>query len=74
MTRVGSQRHRKKINFYMFRALLVIRRYYSVYTAVGAMLLCWLAVGRILPTARQHESMTHPKCCIYRQALRDDEQ
>jgi len=33
----------------MFRAgllLLIIRRYYSVYTAV-VMRLCWLALGRI---------------------------
>jgi hypothetical protein len=51
------------INLYMFRTglLLIIRRYYSVYTAVGiVMLLCWLAASRILPTASQHKRITVP--------------
>jgi hypothetical protein len=69
-------RSAKKNNFYVFRAdlLLITRRNYSVYTAVGAMLLCWLAVDRILPTARQHKNMAHLNYCMYRQVLRDDEQ
>jgi len=64
----------------MFREglLLVIRRYYSVYTAVG---MCMLLAGSewnfsipILPTARQHKPMTYTSCCIYSIVLPDDEQ
>jgi len=63
----------------MFRAelLLTIMRYYSVYTAIGivyVMRLCLLAVGRIIPTATQHERMTYTNCCIYRIVPLDDEQ
>ena len=52
------------INLYMFRAglLLIIRRYYSVYTAIRivyVMRLCWLAVGWLQPTVRQHKRMTY---------------
>jgi len=55
----------------MFRAdlLLIIRRYYSVYTATD-----WLLAGPILPAACQHKCMTHTNRCIYRVVPPDDEQ
>jgi len=70
----------------MFRSglLPIIRRYCSVYTAVGichAFMLtgcwfmltgCWL--DRILPAAIQHRRMTYTNCCIYRVVPPDDEQ
>jgi hypothetical protein len=42
------------INLYMFRAglLLIVRRY--IQQLVYVMHLCWLVVGRILPTTSQH--------------------
>jgi len=60
----------------MFRAglLLIIRRYYSVYTAVGMSCVYddsllagsgWNSIP-ILPIAGQHKHMTYTKCCIYR--------
>ena len=58
----------------MFQAglLLIIRRYYSVYTATGtchAFMLtgCWQDRG-------QHKRMTYTNCCIYRVVPPDDEQ
>jgi len=58
------------INLYMFRVglLLIIRRYYSVYTASGNSSI------PILPTASQHKCMTCTICCIYRVVPPDDEQ
>jgi len=48
----------------MFQAglLLIIRRYYSVYKAIG---MCH---------ASQHQCMIYANCCIYRVAPPNDEQ
>jgi len=67
------------IDLYMFRAalLLIIRRYYSVYTANGLnAYVDWLLAGSewILPTAIQYKRMTYTNCCIYRVVPPDDEQ
>jgi len=58
----------------MFRAglLRIIKRNYSVYTAIGichaSMLTgCW-------PTASQHKRMTYTNCCIYGIVPPDDAQ
>jgi len=63
---------------FLARLLLVIRRYYSVYTAFG---IChafvdWLLAGSIpiLPAVSQHKRMTYTNCCIYREVPPDDEQ
>jgi hypothetical protein len=46
--------------------MLIIRRDYSVYAAVGSI--------SILPTAGQHKCMTYTNCCIYIVVLAGDEQ
>jgi hypothetical protein len=64
----------------MFRAclLLIIRRYYSVYTAIVYVIryVDWPLAGSdwTRPTAGQHKHMTYTNCCIYRVVPPDDEQ
>jgi len=54
------------ISLYIFPSglLLIIRMYYSVYTAVGTCHAFMLAGCRV--AASQHKCMTHTKCSIYR--------